>query len=54
MTMQTLDVALGARSYPIHVGSGLLRDAPALLGLAEGARTIVVTNATVEALAPKC
>jgi len=49
MTVHTLTVALGARSYPIHVGSGLLRDAPALAGLAPGARTIVVSNPTVAA-----
>jgi 3-dehydroquinate synthase len=48
--MRTLNVALGARSYPIHVGSGLLRDAAALGGLARGARSIVVTTPTVAAL----
>ena len=25
MTQQTLQVALGDRSYPIHIGSGLLQ-----------------------------
>jgi len=50
MTPQTLTVALGARSYPIHVGSGLLRAAASLVGLAPGARAIIVTNPTVAPL----
>jgi len=50
MTMHTLTVALGARSYPIHVGSGLLANGPALAGLAPGARAIVVSNPTVAPL----
>jgi 3-dehydroquinate synthase len=49
----TLEVALGERSYPIHVGRGLIERAGELLGL-RPRRAIVVTNATVAAhwLAP--
>lgn len=48
--MDTLAVALGARSYPIYIGPGLLAD-PALLARAVNAtQVLVVTDATVEAL----
>jgi 3-dehydroquinate synthase len=48
--MDTLEVSLGARSYPIHIGPGLLADA-ALLGEAVKAKQIlVVTNDTVAPL----
>ncbi len=53
--MLTLDVALGARSYPIHIGRGILADAGALLAprLPAG-RTVIVSNPVVAAhwLAP--
>jgi 3-dehydroquinate synthase len=51
--MHTLEVALGQRSYPIHVGSGVLGRADALLPPL-GRRAVIVTNATVAAhyLAP--
>jgi 3-dehydroquinate synthase len=46
--MKTLDVALGARSYPIHIGAGLLGRAGALLAPRLGSRrVIVVTNPVV-------
>ncbi|GIX22437.1 MAG: 3-dehydroquinate synthase [Gammaproteobacteria bacterium] len=48
--MQTLEVSLGERSYPIHIGSGLLRD-PELIGRhLAGRQVMVVTNPTVAAL----
>ena len=52
--MRTLPVALGARSYPIHIGAGLLGRAGDLLPPTRAARAIIVTNATVAAhhLAP--
>ena len=52
--MHRLDVALGERSYPIHVGAGALALAGALLRDIGADRAIVVTNATVAAhwLAP--
>jgi len=44
---RTLTVALGERSYPIHVGSHLLREIGALLPRPHPRRAVVVTNATV-------
>ncbi len=55
MLMRTLQVPLGERSYPIHVGAGLLREAGAILApLLPQARTVIVTNPVVAAhwLAP--
>jgi 3-dehydroquinate synthase len=51
--MHTLEVALGERAYPIHIGAGLLPRASELLARAAG-RSIVITNPTVAAhhLAP--
>ena len=50
MSHRTLQVELGERSYPIHIGQGLL-DIPALFAphLA-GRRAAVVTNETVAPL----
>ena len=46
--MRTLTVALGARSYPIHIGAGTLREAGRLLAPRLPApRTVVVSNAEV-------
>ena len=53
--METQHVSLGERSYPIHVGPGLIAHAGALLApLLPQPRVIVVTNAVVSAfwLAP--
>jgi 3-dehydroquinate synthase len=52
--VRTLDVALGERSYPIHVGAGILSRAGDLLAQLGSRRAVVVTNATVAAhwLAP--
>jgi 3-dehydroquinate synthase len=48
--METVNVELGQRSYPIHVGAGLL-DKPELLQSAlGGARAVVVTNDVVAPL----
>ncbi len=48
--MQRVDIDLGARSYPILIGAGLLRDA-AVLGAAVTARDVlVVTNNVVAPL----
>lgn len=47
---RTLEVALGARSYPIHIGHGLLGRAGKLLApLFEGRRLFVVTDEQVAA-----
>ena len=45
--MRTLEVVLGDRSYPIHIGGGLLSRAGELLADIVGRRTIVITNTTV-------
>ena len=48
--MQTLEVALGERSYPIHVGNGLLQELSGLLKSIVGKQAFVVSNATVRGL----
>jgi shikimate kinase/3-dehydroquinate synthase len=48
--MQTLSVALGERSYPIHVGAGLLGDARLYAPYVKGRRIAVVTNPVVAPL----
>lgn len=45
--MQTLNVALGERSYPIHVGEDLLGDATLLSPVLRTPRVMIVTNTTV-------
>lgn len=47
----TIDVDLGERSYPIHVGAGLLTDAGALIrDRISRPNTVIVTDETVAAL----
>src|SRR5574340_685603 len=48
--MQTLTVGLGERSYPIHIGSGLLGRAELLQSALPRKRAAVVTNTTVAPL----
>ena len=52
--MNTLEVRLAERSYPIHIGSGLLARAGDVLALRSSTRTVIVTNPIVAAhhLAP--
>jgi len=45
--MRTLKVELGDRSYPIHIGDGLLGQANLILPFLTGAQVMVVTNETV-------
>jgi 3-dehydroquinate synthase len=45
--MQTLSVDLGDRSYPIHIGPGLLSQAELVLPHLRQKRAIIVTNTTV-------
>ncbi|PRY65134.1 3-dehydroquinate synthase [Vreelandella songnenensis] len=47
---RTLDVALGDRSYPIHIGAGLLSDPQALVPYLAGKQVMVVTNETIAPL----
>ena len=48
--MTTVDIALDERSYPIHIGSGLLGQASTYAGLPKAAQALVVTNTTVAPL----
>jgi len=48
--MRTLDLALGERSYPIHVGAGLIDDASLVLAHLKQRKVAVVTNTTVAPL----
>ena len=43
----TVDVELGTRRYPIHIGPGLLDDAPRLAALAPGRHVLIVSDANV-------
>jgi 3-dehydroquinate synthase len=48
--MQTLSVALGERSYPIHVGAGLVGRADLIVPVLARKSAAIVTNATVAPL----
>jgi 3-dehydroquinate synthase len=48
--MQTLTVSLADRSYPIHIGSGLLGDTQSYAPYISGKSVAIVTNDTVAAL----
>ncbi|MGD9889488.1 MAG: 3-dehydroquinate synthase [Halothiobacillaceae bacterium] len=48
--MQTLHVELGERSYPIHIGQGLLDQSALLREAIVGSSALVVTNTTVAPL----
>jgi 3-dehydroquinate synthase len=48
--MQTVRVALGPRSYPIHIGSGLARRADLVVPALPQRRAAIVTNTTVAPL----
>ena len=50
MTLQTLEVALGDRSYPIHIGGGLLQRADLILPAIGRKKAVIVTNTTVAPL----
>ena len=47
---RTLEVGLGERSYPIHIGAGVLDDAALYAAHVKGRRVAVVTNAVVRPL----
>lgn len=49
-TMQTLTVGLGERSYPIHIGSGLLGSAELLQAHVPHKRAAIISNTTVAPL----
>jgi 3-dehydroquinate synthase len=48
--MQTLNVALGERSYPIHIGGGLLQNFATFFVGVGGRRAAIVSNETVAPL----
>ena len=48
--MITVDVDLGDRAYPIHIGSGLLSKSELFAPHIRGARAVIVTNETVAPL----
>jgi len=48
--MESLSVALGSRSYPIHIGSGLLERAELYRPYLAGGSVAIVTNQTVASL----
>ena len=48
--MHTLKVDLGSRSYPIHIGNGLLAEAALYRPHLAGAQVLIVTNETVAPL----
>ncbi|MCC7411751.1 MAG: 3-dehydroquinate synthase [Gammaproteobacteria bacterium] len=48
--MRTLTVDLGVRSYPIHIGSGLIDDAELLRASLRGRQVLIVTNEVVAPL----
>ena len=48
--MQTLNVALAKRSYPIHIGRGLITDASLILPHLKRRHAAIVTNTTVAPL----
>ena len=48
--MHSLTVALGDRSYPIHIGAGLLGRADLMAAAIRGRQVMVVTNTTVAPL----
>ena len=48
--MQTLNVALGDRAYPIHIGSGLLSQVDLILPYLKRKNVAIVTNTTVAPL----
>ena len=48
--MQTVSVALGERSYPIHIGANLIGDARLYAPHAKGRRVAIVTNQLVAPL----
>ena len=50
IVMQTLTVSLGERSYPIHIGTGLLAHEELLLPHLKQKKVVVVSNTTVAPL----
>lgn len=47
VAMQTVEVDLGDRTYPIYIGRGLLDEGELLRRHVPGKRALIVTNTTV-------
>jgi len=52
--MKTLEVALGSRSYPIHIGASLLGRAELILPQLAAPRVVIISNETVAPLYLEC
>ncbi len=50
MSMHTITVALGQRSYPVWIGAGLLRDHTRWRAMLRGRHVLVISNTTVAPL----
>src|SRR5882672_9848870 len=48
--MQTLKVELGDRSYPIHIGAGLLARSELMVEKLRQKKAVIITNATIAPL----
>jgi 3-dehydroquinate synthase len=48
--LHSLTIALGERSYPIQIGSGLLADAASFADLPKASAALIVSNSTVAPL----
>ncbi|MGM0522109.1 MAG: 3-dehydroquinate synthase family protein, partial [Pseudomonadota bacterium] len=48
--LRTLNVALGERSYPIHIGTGLLGRPETMVPYLAGPQVMIVTNETIDPL----
>ena len=48
--LHSLTIALGERSYPIQIGSGLLSHAASFAGLPTASAALIVSNSTVAPL----
>lgn len=48
--IETIDIALGERSYPIRIGSGLLRAPESFAGVPRSPLAVIVSNTTVAPL----
>ena len=50
MSMHTITVALGQRSYPVWIGTGLLNDSERWRAMLRGRHVLVISNTTVAPL----
>ena len=48
--MKTIEVALGSRSYPIHIGAGILDKSELYQPHVRGSKAVVITNETIAPL----